>query len=84
VTARNPVGNELSYRPASLCSLAVRYDNPIPTRFLDPIDCSKISAQFKSEVGNIPVGRINLKQKISISPCSQPHMMDSSGIFVIH
>ncbi len=26
----------------SLCSLAVRYDNPIPTRFLTPIDCSKI------------------------------------------
>jgi hypothetical protein len=30
---------------ASLCSLAGRYDNPIPTRFLDPIDCLKISAE---------------------------------------
>jgi hypothetical protein len=29
---------------ASLCSLAVRYDNPIPTRFLAPIDCLKIPA----------------------------------------
>ncbi len=29
---------------ASLCSLAGRYDNPIPTRFLVPIDCSKIPA----------------------------------------
>jgi hypothetical protein len=27
---------------ASLCRLAGRYDNPIPTRFLAPIDCSKI------------------------------------------
>jgi hypothetical protein len=27
---------------ASLCSLAGRYDNPIPPRFLAPIDCLKI------------------------------------------
>jgi hypothetical protein len=27
---------------ASLCSLAGWYDNPIPTRFLAPIDCLKI------------------------------------------
>jgi hypothetical protein len=31
---------------ASLCSLAGRYDNPIPTRFLVPIDCSKIPPQI--------------------------------------
>ena len=31
---------------ASLCSLAGRYDNPIPTRFLAPIDCFKIPALF--------------------------------------
>jgi hypothetical protein len=30
---------------ASLCSLAGRYDKPIPTRFLAPIDCSKIQEQ---------------------------------------
>jgi hypothetical protein len=35
----------LSYRPASLCLLVGRYDNPIPSRFLAPIDCSKIPAQ---------------------------------------
>ncbi len=29
---------------ASLCNLAGRYDNPIPTRFLAPIDCLKIPA----------------------------------------
>jgi hypothetical protein len=27
---------------ASLCSLACRYDNPIPTRFQPPMDCLKI------------------------------------------
>jgi hypothetical protein len=27
---------------ASLCSLEGRYDNPIPTRYLAPIDCLKI------------------------------------------
>jgi hypothetical protein len=31
---------------ASLCSLAGRYDNPIPPRFLAPIDFLKIPAQF--------------------------------------
>ncbi len=29
----------------SLCSLAGRYANPIPTRFLVPVDCLKIPAQ---------------------------------------
>ncbi len=31
---------------ASLRSLAGRYDNPIPTRFLAPMDCLKIPAQY--------------------------------------
>jgi hypothetical protein len=31
---------------ASLCSLAGRYDNPIPPRFLAPIDSSKIPALY--------------------------------------
>jgi hypothetical protein len=43
--ARNQLGTELFYRSASLSSLAGRYDNPIPTRYLAPIDCSKIPAQ---------------------------------------
>ncbi len=30
---------------ASLCSLAGRYDNPIPTQFLAPMDSLKIPAQ---------------------------------------
>ncbi len=32
---------------ASLCSLADWYDKPNPTRFLAPIECSKIPAQNK-------------------------------------
>ena len=28
-----------------MCSLAGWYDNPIPTQFLAPIDCLKITAQ---------------------------------------
>jgi hypothetical protein len=35
---------------ASLSSLAGRYDNPIPTRFLAPIDCLKIPAQEEVDV----------------------------------
>ncbi len=31
-------------KSACLCSLSVRYDNPIPYRFLAPIDCLKIPA----------------------------------------
>jgi hypothetical protein len=35
---------------ASLCSLAGRYDNPIPLRFLAPIDSLKIPALFNVAV----------------------------------
>jgi hypothetical protein len=37
---------------ASLCSLAERYDNPIPPRFLAPIDCLKIPARGKEKCWN--------------------------------
>jgi hypothetical protein len=36
---------------ASLCSLAGRYDNPIPARFLAPIDFLKIPAQASQPGG---------------------------------
>jgi hypothetical protein len=36
---------------ASLCSLAGRYDNPIPTRLLAPIDCSKIPELIEESRG---------------------------------
>jgi hypothetical protein len=35
---------------ASLCSLAGRYNNPIPPRFLAPIDCLKIPAQVQNHI----------------------------------
>jgi hypothetical protein len=38
--------NFWSYRPASLCSHAGRYDNPVPNHFLAAIDCSKIPALY--------------------------------------
>jgi hypothetical protein len=37
---------------ASLCSMAGRYDNPIPTRCLAPIDFLKIPAQSTFSIGN--------------------------------
>jgi hypothetical protein len=40
----NPILYETEQSP--LCSMAGRYDNPIPTRFLAPIDCLKIPAQI--------------------------------------
>ncbi len=42
------LGTELSHWPASLCSLAGRSDNPIPTRFLALIDRYKIRALILS------------------------------------
>jgi hypothetical protein len=39
-----------SINSASLCSLAGRYDNPIPTRFLALIDCYKIPALIISQL----------------------------------
>jgi hypothetical protein len=41
---RNGVGIGLSYLPVRLQRRADRYDNSVPTRFLAPIDCSKIPA----------------------------------------
>ena len=46
---RSP-GIDSKVNSASLCSLAGRYDNPIPVRFLAPIDCLKIPAQFSEQV----------------------------------
>jgi hypothetical protein len=42
----DPMNRFQGIKSASLCSLAGRYDNPIPTRFLAPIDCLKIPALF--------------------------------------
>jgi hypothetical protein len=37
---------------ATLCSLVGRYDKPIPTQFLAPIDCSKILAPYSVPSSN--------------------------------
>ncbi len=44
--ARDRAGIELQYRPASLFSLAGRYDNPIPAGSQVLTDCSKIPARL--------------------------------------
>ncbi len=44
LTFKEPRNLFQGFDSASLCSLAGRYDNPIPARFLAPIDCSKIPA----------------------------------------
>ncbi len=44
-TFKEPKNRFQGINSASVCSLAGRYNNPIPTRFLAPIDCFKIQAQ---------------------------------------
>ncbi len=52
-------------KSASLCSLAGRYDNPIPSRFLVPIDCLKIPAQ--GPTSNMAGGYFRKESKFIIS-----------------
>jgi hypothetical protein len=42
---------------AGLCSPAGRYDNPIPTRFLAPIDFIKIPGQYRYLPAKTPGSR---------------------------
>jgi hypothetical protein len=42
---------------ASLCSLAGRCDNPVPTRFLAPIDCLKFKDSLHRLVEVIPLNQ---------------------------
>jgi hypothetical protein len=52
----------------SLCSLAGRYDNPIPPQFLAPIDFLKIPAQAKIK----PRNRFRQPGKPVLVPGRQP------------
>ncbi len=45
-TFREPMNRFQGIDSASLCSLAGQYDNPTPSRFLAPIDCSKVPAHL--------------------------------------
>ncbi len=44
------------FLPAVLYSLAGRYDNPIPTQFLAPVDCLKIPALKVTRIGGTELG----------------------------
>jgi len=48
LTFKEPKNRFQGTNSARLCSLAGRYDNPIPTRFLAPIECLKIPAQYNT------------------------------------
>jgi hypothetical protein len=50
-TFKEPRNRFQGLDPASLCSLAGRQDNIIPTRFLAPIDCYKIPALIFATLG---------------------------------
>ena len=54
-TFKEPMNRFQGINSASQCSLAGRYDNPILTRFLAPIDCSKIPALYKSQESLVQV-----------------------------
>ncbi len=58
---------------ASLCSLADRYENPIPTWFLAPIDCSKILAQ-------VPRATICQRPRVDLTPMPEPTLSPSQGL----
>ncbi len=62
---------------ASLCILAGRYDNPIPTRFLAPIDCLKIPALLFSA---------SILPPSSAAPGSEPYTetLDSCRCIFLH
>ncbi len=46
-TFKEPKNRIQGANSARLCSLAGRYDSPIPTRFLAPIDCLKIQHRIR-------------------------------------
>ncbi len=71
---RSPgIDSKDSNPPAYVCILAGRYENSIPTRFLAPIDCLKIPAQYswllpQVKTGNVagPLTHPSLKSTFSI------------------
>jgi hypothetical protein len=64
---------------ASLCSLTGRYDNPIPPRFLSPIDSSKIPA-----LAIFTIERCSLHEpgKLDSLDCRRFRMLTSEPEFV--
>ena len=60
---------------ASLCSLAGRYDNPVPSRFLAPIDCLKIPALTNKifNYHNLQVRFDKGHQNVVLKSCIKPY-----------
>jgi hypothetical protein len=48
---------------ASLCTLAGRDDNPVPTGLLAPIDCLKIRIEFQTEKAIILYNVVNISEE---------------------
>ncbi len=59
-TFKEPKNQFQGINTARWCSLAGRYDNPIPTRFLAPLDCVKIPTQLT--IGQFVILSVNLRQ----------------------
>ncbi len=53
LTLKEPKNRFQGTKSARLCTLACRYDNPIPIRFLLPTDCLKIPAQVTWIYGHV-------------------------------
>ncbi len=66
---------------ASLCSLAGRYDNPIPTQFLAPIDCSKIPAPVLQQEAQIDKDKIPTQISYSLHTIWQKNFSDLAETF---
>ncbi len=84
--ARKRVSTELSYRTASQARLAGRYENPIPTRFLSSINCSKIPALFAplsvlSSLSLCPPAEIP-SQRLSFCLCSMSYHISAMSFLL--
>ncbi len=68
---------------ASLCSLAGRYDNPIPTWFLAPIDCLKIPALLLSPYTIFVDVDITESNLLKVPKCEIFHLFDFNDFYGI-
>jgi hypothetical protein len=65
---------------ASLCSLAGRYDNSIPTRFLAPIECLKIPAL--GPMDQIPIKTPNPKCRLFLKIDHYQQRYLAAGVYL--
>jgi hypothetical protein len=67
---------------ASLCSLAGRYGNPIPTRFLAPLDCKKFQHRLLYNVHLWKDDVVHLRYLIHVSETLTFPVLLSEPVFV--